>query len=353
MQRDFHGDDLRRARPSSLSNKCNKDERWSGSFRFVQMADTQMGLLAAMGKYWWLRALNRGTCGLVRKAGVPVLDIMERKDGESALEHVTYTADEAYEVEKQLAKETVKCINAMSPRPEFVVVCGDLVNAFPTTFGGKLQREEVDEFKKQMSEIHPDIELVCVCGNHDVGDRPNAGTIETYTSRFGADYFTFHRRGIRFCVINSQLYKDSTEAADLAAEQHSWLEKQMATRERTVLFTHIPPFIKSPEEPSAYFNLDKETRMNLLNLCVKGGVEGIFAGHYHRNSTGVYRGIQVVTTGAVGANITSVEGASEYELLGLAGMSAVVADRTLSGYRVVSIKEEGVTHEFVPLLKSE
>ena len=350
MSRDWHADDLSRVRLSpSLchSSSINEVEEWRGTFTFVQIADTQLGLLASMGKLWWLRLLSSATCGLPRKLGVPVIDVMERQ-GEELVSR-TFTVDDAYNIEEELMKETVQSINALSPRPAFVVVCGDLVNAFPTTFGGKLQREEVERFKSIMEGVHSDIELVCVCGNHDVGDRPNAGTIETFTSRFGADYFTFKRRGIRFCVINSQLYKDSTDCQDLAAAQHAWFEKQMSTRMRTVIFSHISPFIRSPEEPSAYFNLDKETRMKLLNLACEGGTEAIMAGHYHRNAEGVYRGVQVITTGAVGANITSVNGASEVDLLGLAGMEAVVSDRTKSGYRLVKVSAEGIEHEFVPL----
>lgn len=31
--------------------------------------------------------------------------------------------------------------------------------------------------------------MVCLCGNHDVGNRPNSATVKTYVDSFGDDYF--------------------------------------------------------------------------------------------------------------------------------------------------------------------
>ena len=56
-----------------------------------------------------------------------------------------------------------------------------------------------------MSAIDPDIPLLCVCGNHDVGNAPNKVTIDRYTSDFGDDYFGFWVGGIKGLVLNSNL----------------------------------------------------------------------------------------------------------------------------------------------------
>eukprot|EP00966_Prymnesium_polylepis_P239423 5536893-Prymnesium_polylepis.1 len=65
----------------------------------------------------------------------------------------------------------------MTPRPAFAVVCGDLVHAYPAT-QAEQHAAQVATFKDIFREIHRDIALVCLCGNHDIGDRPSSATIE-------------------------------------------------------------------------------------------------------------------------------------------------------------------------------
>ena len=64
---------------------------------------------------------------------------------------------------------------------------------------------------------------VCVCGNHDVGNRPTKDTIENYKSTFGDDYFSFWFGGVHFIVLNSQLYEDYSLVEDHAVAQDKWL----------------------------------------------------------------------------------------------------------------------------------
>jgi hypothetical protein len=93
----------------------------------------------------------------------------------------------------------------------------------------------------------------------------------------------------------------------------------------------------------------------------QAGVTHWFAGHYHRNAGGVYRfsshtseeknverTIEVVTTGALGGNIsTNVEG----DVLGLSGMRGISLSESQSGMRVVNMTSFGVKHEFVTMNK--
>lgn len=51
-----------------------------------------------------------------------------------------------------------------------------------------------------------------MCGNHDVGNRPNAVTIEEYRRDFGDDYFAFWVDGCRCLVVNTNLYNDPQDA---------------------------------------------------------------------------------------------------------------------------------------------
>jgi 3',5'-cyclic AMP phosphodiesterase CpdA len=291
-------------RPGAPLNQHTERE-WAGPFMFAQLADTQFGM---------------------------------------------FKQDESWAEEEALAQAAVRHINRL--KPKFVVVCGDLVNALPNGPEPRPEQQaaQVRDFKRVMSGIDESIQLVCVCGNHDVGDRPNAATIDLYESRFGDTYFGFWAGGCRCIVLNSSLHasqeeslwdmggsnaarfgdhespesvlRDKSEAQARARDQDKWLEAELASgaasaAQHSIVFTHIPPFIEEPEEPKGYFNYDPSVREPLLRKLRQGGVSKWFCGavpssflspfvlpgsvnigslhatsgltgHYHRNAGGVY-----------------------------------------------------------------
>ncbi|KAL1529169.1 hypothetical protein AB1Y20_000128 [Prymnesium parvum] len=337
-----------------------------GAFSFVQLADTQFGMLdQAFSAEWYRRARRvlRVLCcwsGLEKRMlPVPGFRVpSSRTPGQPLIE-----------VEKDFARRAVRAINRMAPRPVFAIVCGDLVNSFPNTQPTR-HEAEVAEFKEIFRELHPDIALVCVCGNHDVGERPTAATIEAWRADFGDDYFSFWVGGVKFVCINSQLYKDASGAPELAMEQDRWLDAELSLARsegarRVIVFSHIPPFIHDPDEGSGYFPLEKEVRHRLLAKMASNNVSHWFCGHYHRNAGGVYclpctdpegnsvassskNRLEVVTTAALGANIgTDPSG----DPINLSGMSDIYAELNSSGLRVVDIDEHNVSHRFMSLLE--
>ena len=124
---------------------------WKQPFCFIQSADTQFGLIDNWN-------------------GVP-------------------EEQNTWDKEIELTNRAIDCVNIMQPRPKFMVICGDLVDAQPW----KKPRYElqVADFKKCFARLTPEIPLVCVCGNHDVGDSPTQQTVNSYKEKFGDDYFTF------------------------------------------------------------------------------------------------------------------------------------------------------------------
>ena len=70
--------------------------------------------------------------------------------------------------EIKLCEQTVDILNKMNPNPAFFIVCGDLVDAMPNEWPQIRESQEKDFFRV-FSKLTPDIPLVCVCGNHDVG----------------------------------------------------------------------------------------------------------------------------------------------------------------------------------------
>ena len=113
----------------------SESSKWQEPFYFIQAADTQLGMMDSWGD---------GTVG----AKYP---------------------DITWDREIELCKQTVKLLNRMDPKPAFFIVCGDLVDAFPEKWPEIRAKQEKDFFKV-FSDLDKDIPLVCVCGNHDVGE---------------------------------------------------------------------------------------------------------------------------------------------------------------------------------------
>ncbi|RMZ95200.1 serine threonine- phosphatase CPPED1 [Brachionus plicatilis] len=203
---------------------------------------------------------------------------------------------------------------------------GDLVDAFPDQT--EMRTEQVRDLKETLGELNPDIKLVCVCGNHDIGDRPTEQTIQVYKDDFGDDYFSFWCQGCKFIALNSQLYFDSSLCPSQKAEQDAWLDAELSPSDckHKIIFQHIPLFVDRPDEAAhVYFNIEPGERLRLMNKFIEAGVSTVFCGHYHQNAGGFYQQLECVVTSAVGAQLGS-DG---------------------HGYRLVRVSEEKVEHKFV------
>lgn len=275
-----------------FDDKCEKS--WKEPFMFVQAADTQFG--------------------------------MQEKFVEKIKENYVWSK------EIEWSTQLVADVNKMTPPPKFLVVCGDLMEAWPKTEAETRKRQMVD-FKRVFSGL--EVPLVCVCGNHDIGNTPNNETIVTYKKELGDDYFSFWANGVFFIVINSQFFKDATEAKELAAEHDIWLEAQLEVirtekPKHAVVFQHIPWFLTSPDEDNEYFNVEKVLRKETLERFHDVGIRYVFTGHYHRNAGGFYKDLEVVVTSAAGVQ------------LGLDD----------PGYRIVKVHEDKLEHKYYNLGKA-
>lgn len=138
----------------------NEGGEWDGPFCFIQAADIQMGLIDRLN-------------------GVPDDKI---------------TWDE----EMLLTNKAVDCINKLRPRPKFVVICGDLVDAFP---GSERHEQQKFDLLKCLQRLREDILLMLLPGNHDIGNIPTEETIQNYKKDFGDDYYSSFFGG-KLCVSN-------------------------------------------------------------------------------------------------------------------------------------------------------
>eukprot|EP00088_Acartia_fossae_P001366 TRINITY_DN10528_c0_g1_i2.p1 TRINITY_DN10528_c0_g1~~TRINITY_DN10528_c0_g1_i2.p1 ORF type:complete len:304 (+),score=49.40 TRINITY_DN10528_c0_g1_i2:42-953(+) len=278
--------------------RVENNKEWEEPFFFIQGADTQYGLM-----YNW------GTNG---------------EDG------IKYPASN-WDQEIELSRLAVKKMNEMRPRPAFFIVCGDLVDAFPDKYPD-IRASQVRDLKAEFANLDPEIPMICLCGNHDVGNSPTHQTIAEYRSNFGDDYFYFSFKGVFFIVLNSQFYEDSSNVQDLFQEHEAWLAKVLEMEERkqakhTILFHHIPWFLEEPDEANQYFNIEPEMRMKKLNQFYDAGIRKIFCGHYHRNAGGFYKDLEVIVTSAIGCQI----GPDDH------------------GMRVVKVTEDKIEHKYHPL----
>lgn len=280
-----------------------------------------------------------------------------------------------WDKEIRLMKRATEEVNRI--RPAFVIVCGDLVNQFPAEERGRNNVDEqrraaqVQDFKEVMGTIDEDIPLLCVCGNHDIGNRPNALTIAKYKEDFGDDYFSFWCHGVKCLVVNSQLWKDDSDSLEFRKAMDCWLSGELDDSEqsapkrprisddqenvtttkgkrRMLMFSHIAPFCYSADEPDGYFNLNRSLREELLPRLAAAGVQAWFCGHYHRNAGGVYRSpdgreLEVVVSAAVGTQLLDKPGANKLELEGIGGYDV---GEHVSGLRVVNVLQDRVEHEW-------
>ncbi|WP_137177569.1 metallophosphoesterase [Roseomonas sp. AR75] len=175
-------------------------------------------------------------------------------------------------------------INAL--KPDLVVHLGDVVHPLPSLPD---QASAFDAAAALFAGLQAP--MLVTPGNHDIGDKPNPAMpaaasrqdwAEAWASRIGPLWESRSLAGCRVVLACASLFGSGTE--DEAA-QWRWLEETLraarSAGERVFLFTHYPPFIRAPDEPGHYDNLDPAPRARLLALATHFGVEAILSGHAH------------------------------------------------------------------------
>lgn len=169
--------------------------------------------------------------------------------------------------------------------PEFVIHMGDIVHPLPhlLTYGPAAEAalDILSELKAPR---------YCIPGNHDVGDKNNPTVpayvvddhgLDLYTRWFGPLYRFFDHGDVHFVLINALALNSGL---DHEAEHSEWLEADLEENRgrRVHVFSHYPPYVLEPSEPSNYDNMDEPARSWLLGLLERHGVEALFAGHVHQ-----------------------------------------------------------------------
>lgn len=197
-----------------------------------------------------------------------------------------------YEHDLTTFRQAVEKINVL--KPVFVFICGDLVNATD------------DKSFADFNEIKAKLTMPCYCtpGNHDIGNKPTAESLERYRKLIGKDYFSFNYGDYAFLVVNTQLWKESLEEE---SEKHdAWFKNELEASSKKArgifVIGHYPLYLKKPDEEDEYFNLPIKKREELLTLFEKYGVVAMLAGHTHRTIINDYKGIQLVNVETTSRN---------------------------------------------------
>ncbi|KAL7554929.1 hypothetical protein ACHAWF_018483 [Thalassiosira exigua] len=301
----------------TLSSYCQpcELEPHSSSHRFVICADTQFGITKFLQIHGCPKHLN-------------FLCLLSTK------------RNQTWQAEMDYSREAVELINSMRPRLLFVCVCGDLVymeytlekskgnkSKFPSSLFNcatgfasgaicdSIQDEQNFAFEAIWSGLHPEIGLVCLCGNHDVGNRPTPRSISRFRKAFGDEYLAFWANGTYNIILNNVLFVDPSGARKIFTQQLRWLEERLryARSHQAIhifVFAHHPWFLYDknkcpemltgaspyPEEwlsdsdeefgssfPDSYFSMPTVYRSQALQLFQRYGVSACFSGHFHQN----------------------------------------------------------------------
>jgi len=271
-------------------------------------------------------------------------------------------------MEEEFSRLAVEFINQRKTRIKFVIICGDHTHNLENFWskgdleGGRKKRlDELVAYKKIYSKLDKNIPLVCVCGNHDVGNKPTTKTIQLYKDEFGDDYFSFWCGGVKFFVLNSQIIQGLEPSNALSIAHEKWVDEEFEMKHEnepvhSVVVCHIPPFCWDVEERDTNFNWPKGKREMWLNKMSKAGVNKVYCSHYHRRAGGKYKGIEVVVSGALGTHILTkdvpkeLQGSKLDEInfkLSYQGFGGIEVNEKTSGLQVVSVSRSGLHEEWL------
>jgi len=272
--------------------------------------------------------------------------------------------------EEEFSRLAVELINKRKDRIKFVVVCGDQTHNLEDFWskgelevGRKKRLNELAAFKNIYSKLDKSIPLVCVCGNHDVGNKPTEKTIQLYKEEFGDDYLSFWCGGVKFIVLNSQIVQGLLPADELSVAHEKWADEEFERKHEndpvhSVVMCHIPPFCWDAGEKHTNFNWPIEKRQIWLEKMVKANVKKVYCSHYHRRAGGKYKDLEVVVSGALGTSIRTKKVPRHHQKsrideinfkLSYEGFGGVEANEETSGLQVVTVRKEGLSEEWLSI----
>jgi 3',5'-cyclic AMP phosphodiesterase CpdA len=180
------------------------------------------------------------------------------------------------------AKALERCVtalNAFRPKPDLVVISGDLADT-PSA-------EEYDYLKRLLARL--ELPVVGIPGNHDSRELMRSAFPQTYAFPSGPLNQYVEIGGLDLVLLDSSVH--GKPHGELDALTLQWLEATLATSaERpALLFLHHPPF------STGIWHMDRQNLLNSSELAPiirrHPRVQLIAAGHVHRATLTMFVGV--------------------------------------------------------------
>jgi outer membrane protein assembly factor BamB len=156
--------------------------------------------------------------------------------------------------------EDVEEINALSPRPAFVVATGDLVDTGTKT-------EQFDDYVAGTGRFQ--LPLFNLPGNHDIRE----GQMEHYHRYLGPDYYSFNAGSCHFVLLNSMRLREEVV--------QQWIRRDLAA---------------APLGAKVVFAMHTLPTEENLKLFASYGAKAVLSGHWHGHRVREARGIVDMNT---------------------------------------------------------
>ena len=130
-------------------------------------------------------------------------------------------------------RRAVDHLNSFTPRLDFVVISGDLVDLG--------RADEYDLFKQEISRL--DLPFYVIPGNHDHRDvMREAFADHEYLTKSGPLQFSFEQSGLRLIGLDTTLPGKSD--GHFEADKQAWLREELEAHkdQPMLIFMHHPPF---------------------------------------------------------------------------------------------------------------
>ena len=189
--------------------------------------------------------------------------------------------------QRPLLDSMVQHIDALDPKPAFVIISGDAV-----------RHGYADEYDSYLfpALAKTEIPYFIAIGNHDVGMGARA---DEFRAMFGEDTLNFHfdYGKSRFvfldnCSVTTQ-WSDNLNLAD------QWL-KSAPKDFRTYVSLHKPP---TTIKKWAYHAMSEKDSVPFTDLMTKHQVDEVYCGHIHAYSTASLDGVDYTLSGGAGAGL--------------------------------------------------
>ena len=174
----------------------------------------------------------------------------------------------------------VAALNEFLPKPDFVVISGDLVDT-PTA-------EEYEYLKCLLAPLN--LPFAGIPGNHDSREMMRAAfPLFPYASASGPLDQCLEIGGLDLLLLDSSVHRKPH--GELEAASLQWLEATLASAPQrpALLFLHHPPF------ETGIWHMDRQNLLNAAELAAivrrHPRVQRIAAGHVHRATLTIFAGV--------------------------------------------------------------